>query len=143
MSVSKTNTTFLDSSFLFFCLSKGIEARRVVDAIEKISSEVVTNVKVLQEIVYYYHLLGETQFGYDLSTRIARLLKVHSIGSEDLDHLDTLLERYPRLKSRVLFHVGSMKRFGVATILCDPHSDFREVADVKISNRLSEMGLIG
>ena len=127
MSASKVNKIFLDSSFIFFCLERGLKM----------------DVKVLQEIVYYYHLLGETQLGYDFSTKIAALIQVNPIGQQDLEELDVLLERYPRLKPRALFHVGSMKRFNVKSVLCDPRSDFREVDDVLVASKLKEMGLLG
>lgn len=143
MSASKINTTFLDSSFIFFCLERGLKTGQILQSVGSIKNELVTNVKVLQEVVYYYHLLGETQLGYDFSTKIAALIKVNPIGQQDLDELDVLLERYPRLKPRALFHVGSMKRFKVKSVLCDPRSDFREVDDVVVASKLKEMGLLG
>ncbi len=143
MNDSKQSTTFLDSSFFFFCLERGHSGEEVVGALGKLKSKLCTNVKVLQEIVYYYHLLGETELGYKISSDLAQRAEVFSIGEPDLTELDTLLERYPRLKSRVLFHVGSMKRNQVREVLCNPKSDFIEVSDVKVRAGLSEMGLIG
>lgn len=143
MSDSKQNKTFLDSSFFFFCLERGLKGDQIIKALGEYSSKLCTNVKVLQEIVYYYHMLGETELGYKISTDLASKAEVFSIGEADLGELDILLERYPRLKSRVLFHVGSMKRNQVRDVLCNPKSDFMEVADVKIRSGLAEMGLIG
>lgn len=140
---SKQNTTFLDSSYLFFCLERGHKSETVIEGLSKLGENVCTNVKTLQEIVYYFHIMGETQLGYNIATQLAQKVTVHSIGSEDLDELDILLERYPRLKSRVLFHVGSMKRNKICSVLCNPSSDFAEVNDVVIRSGLAEMGLIG
>lgn len=142
MSDSK-QSTFLDSSFFFFCLERGLKGEEVLSALGKLKSKLCTNVKVLQEIVYYYHMLGETELGYKISKELASRAEVFSIGEADLSELDILLERYPRLKSRVLFHVGSMKRNKIQEVLCNPKSDFIEVSDVRVRPGLVEMGLIG
>ncbi len=143
MSDSKQKATFLDSSFFFFCLERGLKSDEILSSLEKLKGKLCTNVKVLQEIVYYYHMLGETELGYQISKELAGRAEVFSIGEADLGELDILLERYPRLKSRVLFHVGSMKRNKVEEVLCNPKSDFGEVADVRVRSGLVEMGLLG
>jgi hypothetical protein len=91
-----------------------------------------TDVKALQEIVYYYHLLGETKKGYTYANLLRECADVHSIGIEELNLQEELLEHYPNFPPRELLHVAVMMNNELVKIVCSPTSSYDQIDGVEV-----------
>lgn len=129
MTVSK-NKTFLDPNFIAYMVEKGEDFSGTLNTLLKVFPELYTDVRCLQEIVYRYHLLGETELGYERAMQVRRQLKVLSVSDEDLKTMETFMELYPKHIPRELLHVSVMKNQDLTDIVCAPTSSYSEIESV-------------
>lgn len=130
---------YIDPKVIDFLVCRGERFEEVLDRALGLGS-LCTNVKALQEVVYRYHLLGETARGYELATRLRRSVAVLPVREQELDTQELLLERYPTLAPRELLHAASMLCHGLKRIVCSPESRYREIEALEATSSLSRIG---
>lgn len=93
----------------------------------------VSDVEVLQEILYRYYHTGEVQQGFQVfETFLQTIPHIHPVELEDLLKTKQLLSDHPTIQPRDAIHAAVMLRIGVKTIASyDHHFD-----DLKGINRL-------
>ena len=129
---------FLDPNLLSYLAGRG---KNFNDCFKKLNSlgSFVTDVKALQEIVYTYHLMGETDIGYEKAMMVRKCIPVFDITEKDLEIQEELLERYPNVRPRELLHVAVMLRNNVKRIVCSPESAYKEVEDITVDNIIGKI----
>lgn len=129
---------FLDPNFIDFLQNRG---HGFQDILERLTAEIalVTDVKGLQEIVYRYHLIGETRLGYEHAMSLRRRIEVLDITAKELEIQEQLLFRYPNVRPRELLHVAVMLAHGIDAIVCSPESNYREIEDISVLQVLSRI----
>jgi hypothetical protein len=128
---------FLDPNLFEFLSKKGRGFQSVLDII-KDKKNFITDVKGLQEIVYRYTLIGETEKGYENAMKVRNEIEIASVTKKDLDTQGSLLQRYPNAKPRELLHVAVMINNGVKKIVCSPESNYKEIEDITVENIIAE-----
>lgn len=129
---------FLDSNLILFLTKRGMSFSSIIKKLEGMG-EIYTDVKCLQEIVYYYHLLGETALGYENAMLLRKKVKVLSVTNEDILMQESLLDRYPAFAPRELLHSAVMYNNKIERIMCSPESQYNEVEFVKVEPVLSKL----
>ncbi len=129
---------YLDPKVFDFLVQRGERFESVLERCLSLGP-MATNVKGLQEVVYRYHLLGETARGYECAMMIRRKVEVLPVSTEELARQEVLLERYPTVPPRELLHVASMICRGYRKIICSPESRYRELEMVEVAPSLSRM----
>ena len=92
-------------------------ARRTIDA--------VTDVEVLQEILYRYHAVQQSSIGFAVfETVVATIPLIHPVTLEDLLASKAILANHPAVPPRDAVHVAVMRRTGIRTVVSyDRHFD--------------------
>ncbi len=92
-------------------------ARRTIDA--------VSDIEVLQEILYRYHALRQTSIGFAVfETVVATIPLIHPVSLEDLLASKAVLAAHPGVQPRDAIHVAVMQRTGIRTVVSyDQHFD--------------------
>ncbi len=134
----KKDSFFVDVQVIAFLVERGDSFNSVLENLIRIGS-LVTDVKALQEIVYRYHLLGETDKGYDYAHLLRRESEVYPIGEAEIEIQVELLNRYPNVPPRELLHVAVMVKNGIHKIICSPESAYHQVDEVDVQNVLSSL----
>lgn len=86
----------------------------------------VTDVEVLQEILYRYLSLGQREFGFAIFDEFTELMrgKVLPLEVDEVARARALAAEHPQLEPRDLVHLAVMERNGVAEIVsADRHFD--------------------
>jgi hypothetical protein len=135
MAELRSDATFLDSGFLFYCLERGVPFADILSRLADQGSFVV-DVKTLQEIVYRYHLLGETQLGYEQALSLRKLAKVLPVTKTDLLQMDAWLDQFPQLGPRELLHLAVIQHHGIRSVACGPKSSYSQFPGVETRNLL-------
>ncbi len=129
---------FLDTNIFSFFSDKGKDfdetLKRLLD-----QGVFVTDVKSLQEIVYRYHLIGETDLGYEKAKKVRNEIEILPVTKDDLDKQEELLDRYPLAAPRELLRTAVMLNNNIKSIVCSPDSGYKEIEDVKVLNILSKI----
>lgn len=133
MAAKTSEAIFLDSGFFAFCAERGVALPEALERL-KGKGEFCVNVKTLQEIVYRYHLLGETQRGYDYALQLRKQAKVLPVTHEDLLKMDGWLDRFPNLSPRELIHLAVLDNHGIRRLACAPQSHFRDFPGLETVN---------
>jgi len=131
MKESNKNKLFLDINLILFLIKRGSSFSTVVNQIK--------NLGQIQEIVYYYHLLGETALGYENAMLLRKCTEVLSVTNDDILLQESLLDRYPAFPPRELLHSAVMFNNGIKNIICSPESKYNEIEIVKVESVLSKM----
>jgi hypothetical protein len=105
----------------------------------KALGKIYTDVKGLQEVVYYYHLLGETALGYENAMTLRKIADVLPITNDDILLQEKLLESYPAYPPRELLHSAVMMNNKITTVICSPESLYNEMNHVKVEPVLSKI----
>lgn len=129
---------FLDPNLFYFLSQRGKDFTEVFNKLKNLE-EFVTDVKALQEIVYRYHLMGETEKGYEKAMSIRKEFEILPVTEGDLDIQESLLERYPNARPRELLHVAVMINNNIKKIVCSPDSNYREIEDIGVKNIISKI----
>lgn len=129
---------FLDPNVIDFLQKRG---HRFTDVVERLTGEarLITDVKALQEVVYRYHLIGETRIGYEHAMALRNQVEIIDVTARELDVQEELLARYPNVRPRELLHVAVMLEHGIEAIVCSPESSYREVEDIRVEHMLSRI----
>ena len=92
-------------------------ARRTIDA--------VSDVEVLQEILYRYHAIQQPDIGFAVfETVVATVPLIHPVSLEDLLASKAVLARHLGVQPRDAVHVAVMQRIGIRTVVSyDRHFD--------------------
>ena len=92
-------------------------ARRTIDA--------VSDVEVLQEILYRYHAIRQPSIGFAVfETLVATIPLIHPVSLEDVLASKAVLARFPGVSPRDAIHVAVMQRTGIRTVVSyDQHFD--------------------
>lgn len=131
---------FIDSSIFFYLQSQG---QKFSETLSKLSNKefLVTDVKTLQEVVYYYHLMGETGLGYEYAEKLRNeVSEVYSLGKDEINTQRALLDRYPNISPKELAHVSVTINNKVDKIICSPESTYFEIDELEVQNVLSSIG---
>jgi hypothetical protein len=134
----KNAEIYLDTRLLDFLVKRGEAFETALEGVLRLGA-VATNVRGLQEIVYRYHLLGETALGYQRAKLLRGKARVLPVEAADLDILDELLDRYPCVPPRELLHAASMLRHGIRRIACSPDTSYRELSTCEVLPVLSRL----
>lgn len=134
----RNDSFFVDVQVIAFLVERGDNFYSVLENLMHIGS-LVTDVKALQEIVYRYHLIGETEKGYEYANRLRRETVVYPIGQAEIEIQAELLDRYPNVPPRELLHVAVMIKNGIQKIICSPQSAYHRVEEVHVQNVLSQI----
>lgn len=99
--------------------------RGVLRRVEDGSLAAVTNVEVVQELLYVLWRRGRAEEGRRLARSVLGLFpEAHALAAEDLAEALDLLERHPDLTPRDAVHVATMRRHGIDTLIsADTHFD--------------------
>lgn len=138
MNATTNNEFFLDPNLIIFLIKRGMSFNTIAGRLKSLG-KIYTDVKGLQEIVYYYHLLGETALGYENAMILRNQAEVLSVTNEDILLQESLLERYPSFPPRELLHSAVMKNNNISTIICSPESLYNEIEFVKVAPVLSRL----
>lgn len=101
-------------------------AQRVILAVASGELEAVTDVEVLQEILYRYLRSGERQQGLAVFDHFQQLMadRILPVTAEDLRRVRSLAVSHPSLSPRDLVHLAVMQGNGLGTIItADRHFD--------------------
>lgn len=96
--------------------------------------DAVSDVEVLQEILYRYYHTREIQQGFRVfEVFLQTIPRIHSVSLDDLLAAKLLLQDYASIVPRDAIHVAVMLRIGVKTIVSyDHHFDrIREIQRVE------------
>jgi hypothetical protein len=132
------NSYFLDPNLIIFLIKRGMSFNAVAGKLKTLG-KVYTDVKGLQEIVYYYHLLGETALGYENAMTLRKQTEVLPITNEDILLQEKFLESYPAYPPRELLHSAVMVNNKLTKIICSPDSLYNEMNHVKVEAVLSKI----
>lgn len=132
-------TLFLDVNALFFLQGKGNTYEGILSRLKKLGP-VAVDVKGLMEIVYRYHLMGETAKGYEHAELLRGQTRVLSVTGEDLKIQDSLLHRYPNVPARELLHAAVMIHNGMRNVICSPESSYAEMQELRPASVLGRLG---
>jgi len=138
MVANADNTFFLDSTFLIFCIEKGSSFEATLEKVKSLGN-IVMDVKTLQEVVYRYHLLGETKIGYENAMLLRSAAKVFPVQKVDLLLLDEWIEVFPNISPRELIHLAVMKNNSIDAIVSRPQSKYENFPNIKNLNLLSKV----
>jgi predicted nucleic acid-binding protein len=134
------NRFFVDPMVITYLVERGDNFKSVFFNLKGIGP-LSTDVKALQEIVYWYHLLGETAKGYEYAILLREHASIHSIGVEELETQEQLLTRYPLLSPRELLHAAVMLNNKLEKVICSPDSGYDQIDEIEVQQvlgRLSE-----
>lgn len=132
------NAIFLDSNLILFLIKRGMSFKSITAKLNDLG-KVFTDVKCLQEIVYYYHLLGETALGYENAMSLRKQVEVLPVTNEDILLQETLLDRYPGFPPRELLHSAVMSNNKIKKIICSPESLYAEIEFINVEPVLSRL----
>ena len=127
---------FIDVNVFMYAAGKPHEYKnpceKIVDAIEKGKIRAAVDTEIIQEVLYRYHFLGLSEFGYELSWHIIALKP--RILPVDEDTIKLALYYYKKylqkgIKPRDALHIASMVQNNLARIIStDLH--FEEVKEI-------------
>ena len=82
-------------------------------------SAFVTNVEVLQELVYHYHASRRWELGRQVVRAFAEIMygRIEPIYEDDILLAARLADDHPRVSTRDLVHAAVMKRLGAERII--------------------------
>lgn len=130
---------FLDSNVPMYAIGKEHPLREpsleALKAVVAGTLDAVTDVEVLQEILYRYHAIKQLEKGLALSVHFRELMgnSILPVTAEDLDQTRLFMTKYVGLPPRDCVHLAVMKKAGVETILtADRHFD--QVAGIRVLN---------
>jgi hypothetical protein len=138
MKDSTNNKYFLDPNLLIFLMKRGMPFNAIAKKLTGIG-KIYTDVKGLQEIVYYYHLMGETAIGYENAMALRKQVEVLSVTNDDILLQESLLDRYPAFPPRELLHSAVMFNNKITKVICSPESLYNEIDFVKVEPVLSKL----
>ncbi len=124
------NSIFLDSHLFFFFLNQGKNFSNIWKALNTLNKTFVVNVKTLQEIVYYYHVIGETKMGYENAKLVRDNCSVFSVTDLDIKRQNHLLKLYPKISPRELFHAANMLNNNITHIANSPKSTVQQIEEL-------------
>jgi uncharacterized protein len=107
--------------------------RHIISAIGEGEFDVVTDVEVIQEVVYRFQAIGRREDGSELAHALLSLIEhVLPISRADMTCALTLQKNYPWLAPREAIHVATMIGAGLKNIIsADRHFDqVREIQRV-------------
>lgn len=138
MKDSANNQYFLDPNLIIFLIKRGMSFNTIASKLKGLG-KIYTDVKGLQEIVYYYHLLGETALGYENAMLLRKQSEVLSVTNEDILLQESLLDRYPAFPPRELLHSAVMFNNKITKVICSPESLYNEIEFVTVEPVLSKL----
>ena len=129
--MNDTKVRFLDPSIMEYFEQRGQKFEVTFNKLLTLGS-FCTNVKALQEVVYRYHLIGETKRGYELAKLVRDNTKVFSVTKDDIYSVQKLLKRYPTSAPRELLHTANMANNNIKSLVCAPTNNYTEIDDVEV-----------
>lgn len=138
MNDSTNKSYFLDPNLIIFLIKRGMAFNEITGKLKRIG-KVFTDVKGLQEVVYYYHLLGETALGYENAMALKNQTEVLPVTSNDIILQESLLDRYPGFPPRELLHTAVMLNNRITTVICSPESLYNEIEQLSVEPVLSKL----
>ncbi len=138
MSASANKSYFLDPNLIIFLIKRGMGFNDITAKLKGLG-KVFTDVKGLQEIVYYYHLLGETSLGYENAMALKKQTEVLPVTYADILLQETLLDRYPGFPPRELLHTAVMLNNRITNVICSPESLYNEIEQLAVEPVLSKL----
>lgn len=126
---------FLDSNIIMYAIGKTHpykeSCQKIISAVTINRISVVTNMEVVQEILYRYISLGKRKDAFENAEDTMSLVtEIFPISDKDIKRAIRLLKKYPSLESRDAIHVASMLNNGFREILStDLHFDM--VTEIK------------
>lgn len=138
MKDSTNNQYFLDPNLILFLIKRGMSFNTITTRLSALG-KIYTDVKGLQEIVYYYHLLGETALGYENAMTLRKQTEVLPVTNEDVLLQESLLDRYPSFPPRELLHSAVMLNNKMTKVICSPESLYNEIDFVTVEPVLSRL----
>lgn len=138
MNDSTNKSYFLDPNLIIFLIKRGMGFNEITGKLNRIG-KVFTDVKGLQEVVYYYHLLGETALGYENAMSLKSQTEVLPVTNADILLQETLLDRYPGFPPRELLHTAVMLNNRITKVICSPESLYKEIEQLTVEPVLSKL----
>jgi hypothetical protein len=138
MKDSINNQYFLDPNLIIFLIKRGMSFKTIAGKLKGLG-KVYTDVKGLQEVVYYYHLLGETALGYENAMILRNQTEVLPISNEDILLQESLLDLYPSFPPRELLHSAVLLNNKLTKIICSPESLYGEINGIEVEPVLSRI----
>lgn len=138
MKDSTNNQYFLDPNLILFLIKRGMSFNSIAGKLKSLG-KIYTDVKGLQEIVYYYHLIGETALGYENAMILRKQSEVLPVTNEDILLQESLLDRYPAFPPRELLHSAVMLNNKLTKVICSPDSLYNEIDFVTVEPVLSKL----
>lgn len=135
---ASANKHFLDPNLIIFLIKRGQSFASIANKLKTLG-QVYTDVKGLQEVVYYYHLLGETALGYTNAMLLKNQTEVLSVTNEDIILQESLLDRYPGFPPRELLHSAVMLNNKITSVICSPESLYNEIAQISVKPVLARL----
>jgi len=131
---------FLDPNLFEFLILRGCSFDHCLEKLSEIQvCTFVSDVKALQEIVYRYHLMGETAVGYEKANALRHRIDILDITEKDIEIQESLLERYPNVQPRELLHTAVMIHHDIGKIACSPQSSYGQIEDIAVENISSRL----
>lgn len=130
--------TFLDPNFMSYLVQQGESFNDVLSQLQKSFPKLCTDVRCLQEVVYRYHLMGDTELGYKRAMEIRQSIEVFPIDQDVLGKMEELMELYPKHPPRELLHSSVMLLQKVRFIICSPESHYHEIEEVNSVSPISK-----
>lgn len=138
MNDSANSNYFLDPNLIIFLIKRGMAFSEITTKLNRLG-KVYTDVKGLQEVVYYYHLLGETVLGYENAMVLKNQTEVLPVTNNDIILQETLLDRYPGFPPRELLHTAVMLNNRITKVICLPESLYNEIELLSVEPMLSKL----
>lgn len=129
---------FLDPNLIIFLIKRGMAFSEITGKLKRFGN-VFTDVKGLQEVVYYYHLLGETALGYENAMALKNQTEVLPVTNDDIILQESLLDRYPGFPPRELLHTAVMLNNRITNVICSPESLYNEIEQLSVEPVLSKL----
>ena len=128
-------SVFIDANIIMYCVGKEHPLKKnCQEIVKKISEgkiEAVTDVEMLQEILYRYWSIGKLELGYQTYQHVISLIPhIYSITLQDLHLSAELLNQYPQLSPRDSIHVAVMKNNQISSIYT-ADKDFEGIPQIK------------
>ena len=135
---TNAHKTFLDPKVISFLMERGDSFDNVWNKLKE-TPDLVTDVRCLQEVVYRYHMIGETALGYENAMKIRNHCEVLPITPEEIDLQEELIDFYPTFPPRELLHLATIYNNGITKVIASPEDHYREMDSIEVQNVLSKI----
>ena len=122
-------TVFVDSNIPMYVAGRDhpfkTPCAEFMRAVARRTIEAVSDIEVLQEILYRYHAVRQPAIGFAVfETVVATIPLIHPVSLADLLASKAVLAKHPDVQPRDAIHAAVMQRTGIGTVVSyDQHFD--------------------